>query len=707
MRRLRERFTAWLAGAALAFAALLPGPMHAAPPPSSASPAELAAAEAALGALAKRRPPAARATPAAPAAPRPTSEAAKAAATAAALAAAPRAPRTPVVSGEWVHALTAYGLPKYPRGFASYRYVDPDAPKGGTLRLGNADRRSSFDKFNPFTVKGVAQASFEMFLFDRLCDFAMDEPQTMYGLLAEEMRVEPDLSAITFRLHPLARFSNGDAVTADDVAHSYRQLTGPLVQGNFKTPLLGVERAVVVDARTVRFELKQRSIDSLFALGHMPVFSHKWGGGKPLADIVTEQPIASGPYVISKAEMPSRLEYTRRGDYWAQHLGVRRGMFNFDRIAYRLYKDDAVRREAFKAGEFDLLREIVLGQFYRAHRGPKWDDGRIVKHSFELDNGNMLQAFDFNLRRSKFQDIRVREAIMRAFDFEAVSRYPGFTRANSVFNNSEFAAVGPPGADELALLEPFRAELPAQVFGPAFVAPRYDDGRALRQSLKRAAQLLSEAGWNIAADGVLRNANGEAFEMEYMEPQRVGRFPEFELNLKKLGIRYTERLVDFALYRRRLENYDFDLVIILEGKFTLPNPGHLESIYGSAQADQPGGQNYRGVKSRAADALIDKMKNAATLAELRSAARAFDRVVMWNHWQVPQYTKASENASYWNRFGMPRVQARYMQVDSIPSEHSLPWPLWTWWDRAVDKRAAAALPATPLAAASAASSAGR
>lgn len=598
----------------------------------------------------------------------------------------------PVPTGTWEHALSAYGQPKYPRGFSHFEYANPDAPKGGLLRLANPDRRSSFDKFNPFTVKGVAPAAMLMFVFESLAIASMDEPSTVYGLIAEEMMVAPDLSAISFRIHPKARFSNGDPVTPADVVHSFNMLTSKQASPSYQIALAPIARAVVVDERTVRFDLKEHSLDAAMSAAGLPIFSAKWGAGKKFDEIVTEQPIATGPYAIEKYEMPRLVELKRSADYWARDLPTRRGFFNFDRIVYRMYKDEAVRREAFKAGEFDIYKEYSASKYARLHQGAKWRDGRIIKKAFQIDTGSMLQAFDFNLRRPKFQDIRVREAIMRAWDFESYNRYGTFVRANSIFNNTPFAAEpGPPSPAELALLEPYRKDLPPQVFGPAFRAPRNDTGpNALRDNLRRAQELLNEAGWKVAADGLLRNAAGEAFNIEYLEPSQVGRNPEFQRNLAKLGITYTERLVDFALYRRRLETFDYDMIIIVEGKFTLPSASDLDSLYGSAGADQEGSNNFRGVKSPAVDALIKRIRDAATMDDLLAASRALDRVVMWNHWQIPQLFTRTEPCSYWNKFGLPAVQAQYMSIDSFASAYSAPWPLWTWWDRRLAPSQAAA-----------------
>ncbi len=590
----------------------------------------------------------------------------------------------PVVTGSWEHALSAFQPPKYPRGYTHFEYANPAAPKGGLLKLSNPDRRSSFDKYNPYTVKGVAPAAMRTFVFETLAHTSMDEPQAVYGLIAEEMMVAPDLSAISFRIHPKARFSNGDAVTPPDVVHSFKMMSGPQASPEFQTDLSGIAQAVVVDARTVRFELKKPSLDALFAATKLPVFSTKWTAGKKFNEVVTEMPIATGPYTITKAEMPSRFEMRRNPDYWATDLPVRKGFYNFDRIIYRMYKDQDVRREAFKAGEFDIYKEYAAGQYVRNHKGPKWRDGRIVKQTFMVSTGVMMQAMDLNLRRPKFQDARVREAIMLAFDFEKYNRYGTFERADSMFNNTEFAAVGLPSPAELALLEPFRAQLPARVFGPPYRKPRNDSSpNALRDNLRRAQELLIEAGWKIAPDGLLRNAKGEVLTIEYMDPTRVGRFAEFESNLRKLGIKYSERLVDFALFRRRNETFDFDLVIIVEPKFTLPDAGNIDSLYGSANAIQEGGSNYRGVQSPAVDALIKRIADAGTLDDLRTASRALDRVVMWNHWQVPMLYSRSENTSYWNKFGLPKVQAPYMSADTMIEFYSQPWPLMTWWDKAL------------------------
>jgi peptide/nickel transport system substrate-binding protein/microcin C transport system substrate-binding protein len=314
----------------------------------------------------------------------------------------------------------------------------------------------------------------------------------------------------------------------------------------------------------------------------------------------------------------------------------------------------------------------------RQHKGPKWDDGRIKKDLFETAVGQGLQAHMINLRRPLFQDIRVREALGYTYDFDTLNRLGLLKRTQSQFNNSQFAAEGLPSPGELKLLEPFRNELPPEVFGPAYRAPTTGrDPKRLRQNLLKARELLAQAGWKLAADGKLRNDKGEAFEFEYLNPGEPGRMTEWQTNLEKLGIEMHERNVDFALYRRRLEEYDFDMITIAGGSFTLPDATGLLTAFGSKSADEKGNNNFRGVKSPAADHLLKVMAEATTLQELRDAARAFDRVVMRSHWQVPDLYAADEKASYWNKFGMPAVRPLYFTIDTASGFPA--WPLETWW----------------------------
>jgi len=401
-------------------------------------------------------------------------------------------------------------------------------------------------------------------------------------------------------------------------------------------------------------------------------------------ELLNEIPLLSGPYTVDRQDPPRRIEFKRNPKYWADGLGVRRGFFNWDRVVYRYYKDEVVSTEAFKAGEYDMVKVYSARIWARQHRGPKWDDGRIIKTAFETNNGQGLQSYELNVRKPIFQDVRVRHAIALSYDFETNNRYRRLKRANSVFNNSEFAAEGLPSAGELKLLEPYRAELPKEVFGPAYVAPRNDtDVNALRRNLLEARRLLEEAGWKLAPDGVLRNAKGDPFTFEYLSPTGQDTDPRmtpWRRNLAKLGIQVPDRKVDYALFSQRLTDFQFDMVTIVEPAFTLPEVSNYVDLYGSKAADEKGSGNFRGVKSKAVDHVLDAMGGAKTLDEFRDACRALDRIVMWSFYQVPELYSNFEDMSYWNKFDMPATRPRYFQIDNSPTLTSLlAWPLTTWW----------------------------
>ena len=603
---------------------------------------------------------------------------------------------------KWSHAYAAYGQPKYPRGFPHFDYVNPNAPKGGTLQLQNPDRRTSFDKYNPYTIKGQSPAGLSTLMFESLAQRSGDEPDTMYGMIAEDIQVAPDKSWVAFRINPKARFTNGDPVTAADVKFVFETMKGKEVLPAVRTQLEGVASATVLDPRTIRFDLKERTADTIFNIGGLGVFSPKWtmgadGQQKKFSDVVNEYPITTGPYRIGDVDTPRRIEFVRDPKYWAQDLGVAKGQYNFDRVVYRYYQDNAIAIEAFKAGEFDFLMEYSARRWARQHSGPKWDDKRILKEEFPTGFGSGLQSYIFNLRRPQFQDRRVREALGLAYDFASINVYKQYKRVNSVFANSEFAATGLPSPEELALLEPFRADIPPAAFGPPWQDPRTDlDPNGLRNNLKKARTLLEQAGWKVDGEGVLRNAKGQRFEFEWLEAGEAfsRREYNFQRNLAMLGIKLNLRLVDFALYRKRIEAFDFDMINTKSGDWALPNAADMKAALGSAAADEEASSNYGGVKNKAIDFLIDQMDKAKNLDELRTATRALDRVFINEHYVVTDLYGATNRVSRWDKFGIPRIVPKYYTI-ATPSEWGQ-WAVTAWWDKSLDQSAAKS-PAKPAA----------
>ncbi|MBA3772802.1 MAG: ABC transporter substrate-binding protein [Ramlibacter sp.] len=573
------------------------------------------------------------------------------------------------------HAYAQFGDVKYPSGFTHFDYVNPAAPKGGEIRMVPPTRPTNFDKFNPFTLKGTAPYGMGPLMFDSLLVGNSDEPTTAYGLLAEDVEVAGDGLSATFRLNPRARFHDGKPVLAADVVHSFKTLTGKEAAPQYRTIYAEVKDAVAVAERIARFDFASPNPELPLVVGGMAVFSRDWGKGKPFDEVVSDVPIGSGPYRIANPRMGRDITYQRDPNYWASELPTRKGHFNFDRITFKIYLDETSRFEGLKAGEFDFLREFTSRNWARQYKGKQFDSGELVKRAFENRNPGDFQGYVFNLRKPKFQDIRVRKAIGLAMDFEWMNRqlfYNLYKRVNGYFPNSEFHAEGPPKPDELALLEPLRSKLNPEVFGPAFVSPGTAPPRSLRENLRQAQALLKEAGWTYR-DGALRNANGEPFTIEFLndQPGLIRIVAPFEKALAKLGIQWQYRQVDFSLSKQRMDSFDFELTTRRIPGSVAPG-GELLELFGSKAAATPGSSNYWGISDPAVDAILQKVVQARTREELRTAMRALDRVLSHGHYSVPQYYGGAFLIGYRPRaFVLPQQIPPYYEADT--------WAMSTWW----------------------------
>jgi len=574
------------------------------------------------------------------------------------------------------HAYALWGEPKLPAGFTHFPYVNPDAPKGGELRLVSNLRVSTFDKYNPFTIRGNAPAYLSELMFDTLLSASLDEPATGYGLLAEDVAVAPDGLSATFRLRRAARFHDGKPVLAQDVKHSFDTLVGPYTSPAYKTLMFEVAGVDVLDERTVRFRFKQPNRELPLTVGTLlPVFSRDWGKGKPFDQVVMEPPIASGPYRVGPVNFGKDITYVRDPQYWARDLPVRRGTGNFDRILVKIYKDNTARLEALKAGEFDLMRFFSAGDWARRVNGRKFDSGELVKGEFANSLPTGFQSYVLNTRRPFLQDVRVREALGLAFDFEWMSRqlfYGAYRRVNGIFGNTPCETRGEPSPQELALMEPYRQEIPAAAFGPMTVPPSTDPPSSLRANLRRAQELLRQAGWEVKG-GVLRNAQGQAMELEYLDSgeTRINTVASWMRNLAKLGITLRFRAVDYALYQQRLQKFDFDITTIAY-QGTL-NPGQeLADLFGSRAADTEDSGNFPGVRSPAVDAMVGAIVGAKSQEGLLPACHALERIIAHGHYLIPQWYGATHRMAYnaW-RLQRPDVVPPYS-----PGEL---WAIGTWW----------------------------
>ncbi|MEO6016000.1 MAG: extracellular solute-binding protein [Polaromonas sp.] len=575
---------------------------------------------------------------------------------------------------------------KYPAGFTAFDYVNSDAPKGGELRLVSNQRYSTFDKYNPFTIKGSPPAYLSVLLFDTLLAGSMDETASGYGLLAEDVTVAPDRMSVVFRLRPEARFHNGAPVEAADVKHSYDTLMGPFTAPGYKTQLEDVAGCDVIDARTVRYRFKKPNRELPLTVGGLPVFSRAWGmengKAKPFDQVVMDIPIGSGPYKIGPVSFGRDITYVRDPAYWARNLGVKRGSHNFERITVKIYKDNTARLEALKAAEFDMMTFYSAGDWARRVTGKRFDTGELVKTAFAHRQPAGFQSYVLNSRRPQLADPRVREALGLAVDYEWMNRqmfYNGYPRVTDLFGNTECAASGSPGPQELALLDAWRAKLPGAVFGPMYTPPVTEgEGHSLRANLRRAQALLKDAGWTYR-DGALRNAKGEAFQLEYLDSKDGGvrTVAPWVRNLEKLGITLKFMSVDFALYQQRLDKFEFDVTTVnFPGTH---NPGQqLAEIFGSKAADTESSGNYFGVKSPAVDALVEAVVGARTKTELLPACRALDRVIMHSHYLIPQWTLMSHRMAY-NAWRLA------FKAPMPPYSGGEDWVIATWWARVPPK----------------------
>lgn len=572
---------------------------------------------------------------------------------------------------------------KYPAGFAHFGYVNPDAPKGGELRMVSNLRYSTFDKYNPFTMKGSPPAYLSTLLFDTLLAGSMDETASGYGLLAEDVEVPPDHLSATFRLRPEARFHDGSPVEAADVKDTYETLTGPYASPSYATLLQDVAGVDVLDRRTVRFRFKHSNRELPLTVGSLPIFSRAWGRqadgkAKRFDEIVTDTPIGSGPYRIGPVAFGRDITYVRDPNYWGRGLNVNRGEYNFDRITVKIYKDNTARLEALKAGEFDFMSVYSAGDWARRIDGKLFKQGVLVKKEFNHQLPAGFQSFVLNTRRPLLKDVRVREALGLALDYDWMNRqmfYGGYPRVTDLFGNTDCQAKGTPGPEELKLLEPWRGKVPDAVFGPMYQPPTTEgEGHSLRDNLRRARQLLADAGWTYR-DGALRNAQGQPMVLEYLDSKEVGArtVTPWMRNLEKLGITLRFSSVDFALYLQRMDKYDFDIVSLnYPGTY---NPGQdMQELFGSQRADVEGASNHAGVKSPAVDALVKALTRADSKAELLPACRALDRVIMHSHYLIPQWFLSSHRVVY-------NQQRLAYHAPMPPYARAEEWAMSTWWSR--------------------------
>jgi len=554
------------------------------------------------------------------------------------------------------HAIAMYGKPKYPADFQYFDYVNPQAPKGGELRLG---AEGTFDSFHPYIAKGnaISTGSIETLLTE-----SGDEPFTAYGLIAESIDWPDDRSWVIFTLRPEARWHDGEPITPDDVIWSFKTLTSKGLP-QYRFYYRSVTKVEKLGPRQVRFLFSEKNNRELpIIVGQIPILPQHYWASHDFTKTTLQPPLGSGPYRITSFEAGRYVVQERVKDYWGKDLPVNKGLYNFDRIRTVYYRDAVAIRLALKSGNIDFRQENQAKawalDYDVASVRKAWLNKERVPH--QLPTG--MQGFVFNTRRALFQDPRVREALGYAFDFEWTNRnlfFNGYTRTASYFSNSDLAARDLPNAQELAILGPYRGKIPERVFTTQFKPPATDGSGWPRQNLLQARKLLRQAGWQIQNMQLVNIRTGKPFRFEILlVAQAFERIVlPFARNLKRLGIEARVRLVDQSQYINRLRSFDYDMLITVWGQSE--NPGNEQrSYWTSAAAKQSGSRNLAGIQDPVVDQLVDGIISASDRKQLVAYTRALDRVLLWSFYVIPNWHIAANRVLYWDKFSHPAVPVK-------------------------------------------------
>ncbi|MDN4986873.1 extracellular solute-binding protein [Bradyrhizobium arachidis] len=585
-----------------------------------------------------------------------------------------------------VHGISAFGDLKYPADFRRFDYVNPDAPKGGTFSLipsvrGYNQSYFTFNSLNAFVLKGEGAQGMDL-TFVTLMAHAGDEPDAMYGFAAKSVQISPDKLAYRFTMRPEAKFHDGTKLTAHDAAFSINVLKDkghPLIQIQMRD----VKGAEALDDATVVVNFaEKRARDVPLYVAGLPIFSKAYYASRVFDETTTDAPLGSGPYKVGKFEINRFIEFERVRDWWGADLPVCRGSNNFDVIRYEFYRDRDVAFEGFTGKNYLYREEFTSRIWATRYDFPAIKDGRVKREEVPDQTPSGGQGWFLNTRRDKFKNLKVREALNYAFDFEWTNKtimYGAYARTRSPFQNSDLVAEGMPSPEELKLLEPFRGQVPDEVFGEPFVPPVSDGSGQDRALLRKAQQLLQEAQLPVK-DGKRLLPNGEVFGIEFLtdEASFQPHHASFLKNLNMLGVDANLRLVDAVQYRARVESFDFDVAINRLSMSATPGDS-LRTYFTSQAAATKGSYNLAGASSPALDALVEKAMAAATRNDLTVACRAIDRVFRAGRYWVPQWYNTSHRLAYWDEFSHPANLPRYALSDyaSGVGERTL----W-WYDRA-------------------------
>jgi microcin C transport system substrate-binding protein len=579
----------------------------------------------------------------------------------------------------WRHGVSLFGDLKYSAGFRHFEYVNVDAPKGGTV---HQIAIGTFDNFNAVVagVKGSLAAGIDL-VYETLLVSSLDEVSSGYGLLAEAVSFPADFSSATYRLREQAKWHDGTPVTPDDVIFSFEAFKkySPELSAYYRH----VTKAEKTGGREVTFTVDPPgNRESPRIIGELAVLPKKWWEGadkdgkkRNIGETTLEPPLGSGPYSIKDFSAGRHIVYERVKDHWGSGLNVNIGLNNFDELHYEYFRDTTIALEAFKADVVDWRTENSAKNWATAYDFPAVSDKRVLLEEFPILNVGIMQAFAFNIRREKFQDPLVRLAFNYAFNFEEMNKqifFDQYKRIASYFAGTELAATGLPVGRELELLEAVRDNVPPEVFTKPYTNPVNGNPEAVRNNLREAMRLLKQAGYEVRDQQLVNAKSGEPYAIEFLteDPTFERVFLFYKPSLDRLGIATTVRTVDVAQYENRLRSWDFDIITAAWPESLTPG-NELRGYWGSRAAEEPGSPNSIGIKNPAVDAMIDQIVFAKNRADLEAATRALDRILLWNHYVVPQWFYNKVRTARWDRFGHPDLMPKYGRA-AFPT-------VW-WWD---------------------------
>ena len=549
--------------------------------------------------------------------------------------------------------------PKYSDNFKNFNYVNPYAKQGGVIKL---SAFGTFESLNPFLLKSLAPAGMNNLMFETLMERSLDEPSSSYGHIASKYELAADKMSVTYYIKDNAKFSNGDNILAQDIEFSFLTLISKDAHPQYRIYWSDIKSTEVINNKAIKFIFKKKNPELHMIIGDIPIFSKKWFKNKKFKDVILEQPVASGPYIISNFETGRFIEYKKNPEYWAKHESTRIGMFNFDTIIFKYYKDMTVALEAFKAGEYDYIFENHSKRWARDYNGPNFDNGIIIKTQLKHLNNAGIQGFIFNTRKKIFKNREVRKAITLAFDFNWSNKnlfYNQYKRCTSYFSNSELSAPVKPSEQEVELAK--KLSIPLNLIKDKdvnFIVNK----KSSRDNLIKAKKILDELGWKVR-NNILYDDSGNQVEFNFLLAQKGFEriLAPFAVNLKKLGIKLNYRTIDLSLYQRRVDSFDFDMMVMSYPQSQSPG-NELFAMFHSSSVDKKGSYNVGGIQDKHIDRLLENIVYSSNRKNMIIAAHLLDRLLWNDFYMLPNWFINKHRIAYFNKFKMPNNRPKYYEA---------------------------------------------